>query len=485
MTERTSPAGLFQTRLVLAGILTIGLMARAATIKSPVFDFHSWRQADTAAIARNFVQEEFNPLHPQVDWRGEQQKGYVETGFELHAVVVAAVATVAGFSTDLARLVSALSFPASALLLFAFLRDRYGPAAAVVGAAIYAVGLPLTLYADRAILNEPLLALLTFASFRAAQVYLQHGRLGALAALVLSMALIAVVKPQYLIAGAFVAGLFIERYGVRGLARWELWTAGAVAVVAGVAWFQHARTLYAITGLSFGVTDKLFDGELLFSGRYVAKIGTRLVKDVLGPVGITAVIYGAVAAWRTSRWAEPLGLAGFLVYLAIVTTGNYAHNYYQLAIVPPAICAIALGVTTAVERLGERQSWTADRRTAVLATVIWLAAITTFVRSVSAHSWYEIDDERVDICRELVHALPPGQRLAFADYGSPDLLFCANRKGWILQGHEIAPERFRQLLDRDAVIVVERRFHETVRLLASIGTPVVGTPAFVGYGKRR
>ncbi len=484
MTESPNP-GRLQTRLLLIGILTLGFMARAATVKSPVFDFHSWRQADTASIARNFVREDFNPLHPQVDFRGEQAVGYVETGFEAHAFIVATLAKVVGFSTDLGRMVSVLSFPLSGLLLFAFLRDRYGQAAAVTGTAIYAVGLPLTMYVDRAILNEPLLTLLTFASFRSAQVYLRDGRAGALAGLFLSMALIAIVKPTYLIAGAFVAGLFIERHGGRGLVRWELWAVGVAAIGAGVAWFQHARTLQAITGLSFGLTDKLFDAQLLFSGAFVSKIVVRLVKDVLGPLGMAGVIYGAIVARQSGRWAELLGLAAFLVYLGVVTTGNFAHNYYQLPIVPPAICAMALGIVTAVERMGQRRHWTSDRVIAGLATVVWLAALTTFIRAASAHSWYEVDYGRVHICEELVRTVPPEQRLAFLHYGSPDLLFCSDRKGWLLQDSEVDAKRLADLLDKNAVIVVETRFSETVRLLERLGTPVTSTPAFVAFGKKR
>ena len=460
-------------------------MARAATVKSPVFDFHSWRQADTASIARNFVREDFNPLHPQIDARGDQPTGYVETGFELHAFVTAVVATAAGFSSDLGRLVSVLSFPFSAWLLFAFLRDRYGPSAAVVGAAIYAVGLPLTMYVDRALLNEPLLTLLTFGCFRAAQLYLRDGRLHRLLALVFCMALIAIVKPPYLVAGAFVAGLFVERAGIRGLARWELWLVAGAAIGAGAAWFQHARRLQEMTGLSFGLTDKLFDAQLLVSVAFVSKIVTRVVKDVLGPLGCVAMIYGLIVARQSGRSAEAFGVAAFVGYLALVTTGNFAHNYYQLPLVPPAICAIAFGVVTAIERLAARRSWTADRRTTALAAVIWVAALTTFVRAVSAHSWYEIDSARVHMCEALKAALPPGQRLAFAQYGSPDLLFCTDRKGWILQDHEVNAGRFTELLDKHAVIVVERRFAETVQLLDRIGTPVVSTPSFVAYGKRR
>ena len=61
-----------QQRLILAFLLLFGFCARAATFKSPLLDHHSWRQADTAAIARNFAREQFNIFYPQVDWRGDR-----------------------------------------------------------------------------------------------------------------------------------------------------------------------------------------------------------------------------------------------------------------------------------------------------------------------------------------------------------------------------------------------------------------------------
>ena len=58
-------------------------MARAATYKAPLLDHHAWRQADTAAISRNFARERFNLFYPQVDSRGGRRDGYVETGLEV------------------------------------------------------------------------------------------------------------------------------------------------------------------------------------------------------------------------------------------------------------------------------------------------------------------------------------------------------------------------------------------------------------------
>ena len=117
--------------------------------------------------------------------------------------------------------------------------------------------------------------------------------------------------------------------------------------------------------------------------------------------------------------------------------------------------------------------------------MVWLAALATFIRAASAHSWYEVAYDRLHICDALVRTVPPTQRLAFLHYGSPDLLFCSDRKGWILQDYEVEPKRLAELLDRSAVLVVETRFPETVRLLEQLGTPVATTPAFVAYGRKR
>ena len=83
------------------------------------------------------------------------------------------------------------------------------------------------MYIDRSFMNEPFLALLTFACLRSAQLYVRDRRAGHLLLLVAWTTLIAVVKPTYLVVGPPIAGLFIERFGLRALIRWELWSASA------------------------------------------------------------------------------------------------------------------------------------------------------------------------------------------------------------------------------------------------------------------
>jgi len=104
MASNTDPT----VRLMVFWILLFGFCARAQTFRTPLFDHHNWRQADTAQIARNFWRERFNPFFPQVDQRGAQAHGYVETGFELYAFAMAAVARVAGFHVEIGRAMNSL-----------------------------------------------------------------------------------------------------------------------------------------------------------------------------------------------------------------------------------------------------------------------------------------------------------------------------------------------------------------------------------------
>ena len=59
----------------LALILCIALGLRLYKINTPLADWHSWRQVDTAAVARNFAEGDFNLLYPKYDDLSSVQTG--------------------------------------------------------------------------------------------------------------------------------------------------------------------------------------------------------------------------------------------------------------------------------------------------------------------------------------------------------------------------------------------------------------------------
>ena len=183
------------------------------------------------------------------------------------------------------------------------------------------------------------------------------------------------------------------------LVRVSIWTLprcdSTALLMSGAAWFSHIRGLAQSTGLSFGLTDKLIDTDLLLSAEYPFKVAIRLVKDVLGPVVVIFVPVGAVLAVRRGRRAEVLGLLAFAAYLIVVTAGNFHHNYYQLPVVPIATVLASVGIVGAMSRLAVRYGWDRARTLAAYSLILWAAAASTFVRSVSAHHWYELDGHRL------------------------------------------------------------------------------------------
>jgi hypothetical protein len=439
--------------IVLFFIVTFGFAARAATLRTPIFDHHSWRQADTAAIARNFVRERFNPLYPQVDWRGSRASGYVETGLELQALLIAGVWRAGGIHVETGRALAAAMYVATALLLYRFVRRRYDELTALAAVYAHAFAFPLGLFGDRAYLNEPLLILLSTAALVAAQSWLDRPRVAWLVVLACATAMIGMVKVPYLVVYAPIAALFVERFGWRGVLKPALLVALVASVTSAGIWYAHAHSLYSATGLTFGLGDKTFDPSLVFSTRFPLRIARRLVRDVIGPLGLVLLVWGAIAAVRRRRWAEPAGLMAFAVYLIAVARGNYHHDYYQLAILPIGAMLVGVGVVAAVDAAA-RRGWPPARRQWLAAGLLWLLAITTAVRSLSAHSWYEVEAGRLELCRTIAPQVDARDRLLFVNYPSPDVMFCVDRPGWILDWPARAPEVHQAARDGASIVLV-------------------------------
>jgi hypothetical protein len=264
-----------QRAICLLAIVTFGFIARAATTGAPILDHHSWRQADTAMIARNFAESRLNPLYPQVDHRGALPVGYVATGFELQALLVALISKVTGFSPQVGRLLSVLWYVGSALLVFALTRSRYGDAAGLSAAFIYSFGFPLVLFVERAFLNEALLLFLSFAVLVAVERRTHAGGRSWLLLAAAAMAVIGAVKPTFLIVAAGVLALYIERDGRRGLLSLEPYVLVSCGIIAATLWLSWAASLGRTTGLTFGLTDKLFDAATLFDYGYWVKVARQ------------------------------------------------------------------------------------------------------------------------------------------------------------------------------------------------------------------
>ena len=73
----------------------LGTLLRLVQIWMPVLGVHSWRQADTAAMARHFSQAGTPIWLPQIDWGGASA-GFVESEFPLYPFLVSRLYSLMG-----------------------------------------------------------------------------------------------------------------------------------------------------------------------------------------------------------------------------------------------------------------------------------------------------------------------------------------------------------------------------------------------------
>src|SRR5262249_38158264 len=73
---------------IMIVICILAVVARLVLINQPYIDHWSWRQSDVAAIARNYSENGFRFVYPQIDWAGNVP-GYVGTEFPILPFIAA------------------------------------------------------------------------------------------------------------------------------------------------------------------------------------------------------------------------------------------------------------------------------------------------------------------------------------------------------------------------------------------------------------
>jgi len=157
-------------KLILLVILSLGFILRLYKIDIPLADHHSWRQSDTAAVARNFIKEGWNFLRPKIDnmvplHRGEennQRLFLVEP--PVYNSIVAGIYSALGTDIKWARFVSVVFSLGSIIFLFLIASKFYGEKIGLLAAFFFAV-LPYNIFYSRVVLPEPMIIFLTLGMF--------------------------------------------------------------------------------------------------------------------------------------------------------------------------------------------------------------------------------------------------------------------------------------------------------------------------------
>ena len=424
---RASIRSFFRGDRWLCLILLSALGMRTFCLVYPAWDYHNWRQTITLMVARNFARQNFPLLHPQVSWVGNRPSApsYFNAEFSIESVLAAVLYKIFGESDTLARLVVIGFSLLGIYCLYDLLRRRAGPVAAGLGAFIYAL-LPYHLFFGRVFMPDIPALSLALAGLDVLDRWTDDAKVSRLAAAATLTALAILQKLTVIFVALPTLYLFWLVYGRRLPWRKEPYIFALIAGIPAFAWYSvHANAMESQSVLSALVMQRDLFGHHLerwLQGPFAGPILKALWSEAFSPVGLALALIGLLCAGNgRAAWLFRLWWAGACLTLMLMP-GVLPANLYYLSLLLPAGAALG-GI--ALARLARHR-----RGYPVVAVVLAVFAVgaTSY-----ALPLYRPDRLPHDLGTVLNRLSAPSDLLATETGGSPNVLYFADRRGWLLE----------------------------------------------------
>ncbi|MCD6225493.1 glycosyltransferase family 39 protein [bacterium] len=448
--------------VVLFLIFALAFWLRTYRLDYPLADWHSWRQADTAAVTRNFIKEGLSPLYPKFDslwalnnYGPENTNRYFFAEFPLYNLLVYPLYRLWGTKIVYSRLVSIFFSSLTTVSLFFLVESFSGGAAAFLAALVFAV-LPYNVYYGRVVMPDPLHVFCGVTALTLLRFWQKTGRWSFLLTGGLFLAAHILTKPYGLILGAVVGGfLLLQKKETLWQRRWQIIVLGIVSLTPYLLWRWHIS--HYPEG-QFG-TDWLFNStRIRFRPAFFRWLFyERLTKIILGGGGLALFVGGWLAEKTKEEWVfYSSWMLGLLVFVSVIATGNVTHDYYQLPWVPLLASLVGKG-SVFFYRQGEgflRKGFNAG-----VVLCLWIMMI--------GIGWYEtkgfwnVNNWAIVKAGKAADQLLPADAKVIAPYNRDStFLYQTNRIGW-----PFVPEEIEKMVARGADYYISVNFDDLTKRL--------------------
>ena len=410
--------------------MALALILRLYKVNIPLADHHSWRQADTAAVARNFIKEGFDFFHPKIDNMTPLAKPDLPNSERLFMVeppiyqtIVAGFYHLGGVQERWARLVSIFFYLGGIILLYLLVAKLINKGVGLLSAFFIAV-LPFGIFYGRVIMPEPemIFASLGMLWFFSLWLEKQKNGLFVWAVIFTAWALLMKTFPLFLVLPMFY--LVWCKYRWAFFKQYKLWLFAFLSILPFVLWrFWISRFPEGIPPYDW----LLNQGGIRFRPAFFRWIfAERIGKLILGYWGLPLLVLGLILRpGKSEGWFFHWWGIAFLVYVTVFAAGNITHDYYQVPFIPIACVFLAKGSYWLIA--GNRQSFNR------LLCTMFFVLCTAFML---AFSWFEVRgfyliQGGVDLAGRAVDELTPKNALVLTgDSNDVTLLYNTNRWGW-------------------------------------------------------
>ena len=432
--------------LLILFLIIIALTVRLYKINTPLADWHSWRQADTSSVTRNYVRHGINLLYPTYDDLSNVASGkdnpkglrFVEFPlYNMYSVIIDKLFP--GYNVEFSgRLASILASIGSMIFLFLITRKYLDRKTAFLTALYFAV-LPYNIYYSRIILPEPFMVFLTLGFIYLTLTWLSALKktkyslltikakiklvLQIILSLVFSISAI-LVKPYalFLFLPLFYLWIRYRGFTIKTILLFIIFTAISLSPFIWWRWWMNhypegiPANLWLLNG----------DGIRFKGAFFFWLFADRLVRLILGYWGIVLLVLGLITSRKKEGLLFDLWGVAVLLYLIVFATGNVRHDYYQIILIPIVVIYLAKGSV-----------YLLDLGSTVMQKIKFMLILAVIFIFTEMFGWYHIRDYYNINHPEIVEAglrvekLTKDNALVIAPYnGDTAFLYQTRRAGW-------------------------------------------------------
>ncbi len=413
-------------------IVLLGFVARLYKLDSPIADWHSWRQADTASVSRSLIEGKGGIFSPRYHDISSIQSGiYNPNGYRLVEFPIFNILHIGLVKLDTplsfeaaGRLVSVIASTISIVLVY-LIGGRYLGKTAGLFSAFFFAFIPFNIYFSRVILPEPLAVTFSLFSIWFYMLFIDKRKSTLLYLSGIFLALAMLIKPFTLLFASAHLFLFLTTFGFAGLTTPKTLIRHLVFASLTLIPFFGWRVIINLHPSGIPFFEWAFNGDnIRFRPAFWRWLfGERIGKLIFGVWGIVPFAVGVLVRSKKNYINLSL-LAGSLLYMTLVATASVRHDYYQIFIIP---------AVSVVAGAGSYFLMTNKSFNRYLGTIVMLFSIglMLIMGTYSVKDFYQINHPEIIEAGKIVDQLVPPEALVIAPYnGDTAFLYHTKRWGW-------------------------------------------------------
>ncbi len=425
--------------ILISFLFIISLLLRLYKINIPLADFHSWRQADTAAVTKNLLRNNFDLLHPQYDDLSsiqsglENPNGYRMVEFPVYNAITAIILKLTPqLKVEVAsRLVSIFFSLITILVLYYLGVNEVNRLVGFFAGFIYGV-MPFFVFYSRIVLPEPTAVGLFMISIFFFYISLKKKKIFQNIFLFLSMiffTLSLLTKPTIIFYSLVFIYLFYKKNGIIFLKNFDIYLYFILSTLPLIFWRLYILNYpegipandWLITSINTSEgLKKIFFRPAFFRWIFFERINNLILGGYLLPL----FILGSIINLKKNLLFLFFNLAVFS-YLFIFQGGNVQHEYYQIIILP----VIALNTGLGINFLIKNNKFLFGEKITAIALISVLIIFSFYFSYDQIKHHYSYPEDLIIIANITKKFTQPNDKIVTDRNGDTTLLFLMERRG--------------------------------------------------------